>query len=44
MLQKKLQDEAIDHNDTNDNPLIQAMPNKRVEEALQKRPSEVALL
>ena len=34
----------IDRNDTNDNPLIQAKPSKRVEEPLQKRPSEVALL
>ena len=41
---EKQQDEIIDHNDTNENPLIQAMPNKRVEEALQKRLSEVALL
>ena len=30
---EKYQDEIIDHNDTNENPLIQAMPNKWVEEA-----------
>ena len=41
---EKQQDEIIDHTDNIENPLIQAMPNKRVEKALQKRPSEVALL